>query len=475
MAVEPEPRRLPIGALTALIPTTEAFPVVFAEQERVTPVGGIFFRDDKRMVFLGEGSSGSLHAQYIDTPEGFTLASVVEGRGRFLDLGRYHDVIVAQVGIADQSIRAHHSVREMPSVSLRFEYKDPETQGEGVYITDETTILRVFTGELGGIALFEGAGRPEEVALILDREHNGQKVAVAFFMHPRESDLIDSVVGFSEFLRLLNEQFTTQSQIPLQLQVAEALEKDKRRGILVFDSPVRERLYAAIVFANARLAHRTGQENYLKFLREHFPSMGRGLRLFGNPRRNQRMRQVDEAINALIIGGQVQTSVTESSSKVEFSGERIYSELIRALESENARELLNGVFRASPGSYITEEFGLDTRCMRAFVKELLGFIYAAKTPAEFRDIEAILATLRNTPFANVGVVDYEFLYSAEIGSAPQLIFYNNPGDTMSSPSRRLNPDQVGAWILINQLVSLLKENRIDSATRPTKYRPPYIR
>lgn len=466
MAVEPEPRRLPIGALTALIPTTEAFPVVFAEQERVTPVGGIFFRDDKRMVFLGEGSSGSLHAQYIDTPEGFTLASVVEGRGRFLDLGRYHDVIVAQVGIADQSIRAHHSVREMPSVSLRFEYKDPETQGEGVYITDETTILRVFTGELGGIALFEGAGRPEEVALILDREHNGQKVAVAFFMHPRESDLIDSVVGFSEFLRLLNEQFTTQSQIPLQAQVLKELEADKKRGVLVFDSLVREQLYTAIILANARLAHRTGQENYLKFLREHFPGMGRGLRLFGNPRRDQRMKQVDEAINALILGTPAQTNVVESAPHAEkFGGKAAYDRLWQAFETQLARELFTRRFTedATVDSRIKKDFrdyyGTDNMYMRGHIIDLIRFIFDSQTDEKsLRDAEAMLTMAYHTPFAGEAIVDYSLLFPHRPGG-PELLYYNNPGDDVHTPTRRLNPRPVRAEILLDEIKGLLGERK----------------
>lgn len=457
MAVEPEPRRLPIGALTALVPVAEAFPVAFAEKERVTSVGGIFFQEGKRMVLLGEGSNGNLHTQYLDTPEGFTLASIVEGRGRFLDLGRYHEVLVAQVGIADQSIRAHHSVRTMPSVSLRLEYTDAETQEQGIYVTDEETVLRVFAGEAGGIALFEGMGRPEEVALVLDREHEGARVAVAFIMHPKESDLIDSVVGFSDFLRLLNEQFTAQSQFALQSQVLSELERENQRGILVFDSSVREQLYTAIVIANARLAHRTGQERYRTFLREHFSGMGRGLRLFGNPGRDQRMRQVNQAIDALILGNTVHKDVSRSSVEVVFDGKKIFYELRQVMESKTALQVLDAEFMSNLG-YDEDSFGIDTTRMRDFIKRFLLFISRASYSEHLRDAEAMLATVMNTPFAGSAVVDYDLLTSnGEKG--PQLIFYNNPGDTMSSPSRRFNSNPARGQVLITELLHLLNERK----------------
>lgn len=274
------------------------------------PVGAIVYAHGRKIIWVGElGENGNtvLKCTYQDTPPNFD-PKVYSWSGRVVDLSSYDEVMTAQVGFADAQINLFESVYTSPTISARLGTVDPLTGTRGEVITvDEDHLLRIFTGELGGIAVFRGANLPEEIALLMERRTPAQKAGVAFFMRPEKSAWgFDSVRGFYGFLRQLNSELT-EASFPEQTQALADLRYTlEHSGLRLSDLRVREEILRTQIIANVRLLRKTGDTKYQEFLDAHLIRKPRGIRslayLFERP--NPALPQIiQQSIDRLFISG----------------------------------------------------------------------------------------------------------------------------------------------------------------------------
>ncbi len=367
-------------------------------EERAHAIGAILFADKTRLAVIqsataiatpsvgvgGETYVDQLRVQYYDTPDDFHQSLFVEGAGRILQLDTYHNLQIAQVGLNNVQITSHPSLRERASVNMRISFIDPATHSDVTVNVDEKSVLRVFTGEEGGIAIFEGMDKPEETALVIDHVYDQKKYGSVFFFHPTEQtmDGFTSVVGLQQFLYSLNQTLRTQASTPFQEKVLTALEKDFQRGLLPFNSSVRQELFTTIVIAHARLAEQTGDRRYSDSLARHLPGLRSGIfadltRIFDTQQSRQRL--VNTTVDNIIFGSRIpvaQAANTEKSKKKERT-----DGVFRYLQTEKARALREGV---------DGNINLNNPVTHTYLNGLVDMMYEARTIDALHDVEALI-------------------------------------------------------------------------------------
>ncbi|MDP3974197.1 MAG: hypothetical protein Q8P92_05200 [Candidatus Daviesbacteria bacterium] len=281
MTSNQNPESLQLTPLTSLSEfMTANLQIDEEKREGISPVGIILYADKSKMVLIGsrtnEKFKGALVCSYQDTPEGFDPSLVIDGKNRIIDLSDYHELKVAQVTFGGADINTYRSIRTLPSVIVRMHTQNPMTNQEEIVNVDEEELLRIFTGEAGGIAVFSGASLTEENALVVDKDTQDKKSGLVFFMHPDTDPTtgFDSVAGLYSFLRNLNKEFIDTPRYPLQAQSLHAFDFGLKDGLYDFGGiEVREELFRTQVIANTRLAARLHQPRYQEFLNSHLPDV----------------------------------------------------------------------------------------------------------------------------------------------------------------------------------------------------------
>lgn len=458
----------PINSLDTYINTALAP----ESKERGQSIGAILYDSKRKLVLIqssltiqtpatGENRfEDRLRLHYANTPEDFQPGRFIEGAGRILTLDEFSSLQVAQVDLNNVKLTSFPSLRTRPSVSLGISFIDPATHADVTVTMDEESLLRVFTGEQGGIAIFEGMNLPEETALVLEHQRDQNKDGFALFFHPTENTTegLTSVTGLQQFLSSVNETFKSKAPTPLQERVLAALAIDTARGLVQFDSPIRQELFTSIVIALARLAEKTGDRKYSDSLTHHLHSLrsGPSAILKGVFETEQsRKKKVNTTLDNIIFGSRAPVVRVETPrKKVELRRDGIF----KHLQTDKARLL-----RAEVENYIYN----DNPVSRTYLNGLVDMIYDAKTIDNLHDVNVLLGEFiyGSDYYSNLGhtymyvssaKVDYELrtLQQSRNGRYGKYIFFRDEAQTKTEMRHKRNGKD-----LIDEIRQLYDERR----------------
>jgi hypothetical protein len=242
-------------------------------KEGTTPdiIGVVIYAHDKKLVVVGTNLEGHMQCVRLDAAS-VDMGNINKTSDRVLDLGSYDDIKVAQVDIGSVFISKTPSIQQdRETVRARISYLDPETGSEEHLTILEEELLKAITREGGGIAVFAGGDEPEENALVIDYQHNGQKHGVMAFFHPVQAIWgFDSVVGVGEFFHLLNEQLLELDSAPFLRSINSAFDQVIQRKLVKISS-VRAEVLRSFLIAHARLAMITDEPGHMEILQKYFP------------------------------------------------------------------------------------------------------------------------------------------------------------------------------------------------------------
>jgi hypothetical protein len=471
-ASAPIPKELTIASFNPLANAVSRLPEELRDQVNFTPIGGIFYRRNTRMIILGEAMETKgiddlsyLRAMDGEVPEGFGPDSLIEGRQRFLELPHYDDILVAQVQLNGESVGVFESLRGRPSVSVRLEYRNPITAETGVYTTNEETILGVFAGRHGGIGILEGENRPEEICLLIDKEVEGRKVGLGFFIHPAESQIgIDSVHGFSSLLEGFLEKLQSGTSTPLLDKVFSQFDHLMKLGRFKFDNEVRERLFRMKMAANIRLLEASGDrkvQNFQTLYPQIIMDYGKVFWVLPEPKylHEEGTKVINGMIDDLILPKKEEPKPAAVQTRE--ADPHLYTQQLRTRFGQMVRGIggapEDSRFQIGNQVYGYEElnaseFGEDSIKMRHYLSRLAAMIQVASEDGHFRDIEVMLVELSRSSF-----VKCSFDYEIDLSNWTDKIVFFNPVGTTSSA--RLNPNSRYGTDLIKDLTQIYEDRR----------------
>lgn len=350
------------------------------EHPKLTLIGGIFFDQGRKIVLIGRNGKNNLDFVFADTPTNFDVQHIIEGSKRIVDLRDYDEIMAAQIQMVSASaitIGTFPSFHEAPYVRVKLEYTDPTTQEKIPYIADEDEILRVFTGEQGGLAILDRTfvGKEdvtEDIALVLERKVANRKEGFVFFFHPEEGEEwgAHSFVGLEKFLERLNDNFSLHADQPLQKQALETLDREIKSGRLTFKSKTHEQIFRTQVIANARLAAKTKDPKYAHFLDTHLPSLRFGLlaQVAGILSGNIRSLRAAKSVEVLNLTAPEKPTAPAQPAEKEWFAENLITK--RAISLRRKAE-----------GYLHS----DNETSRAYFKELLKIINKTEVEGDLLD------------------------------------------------------------------------------------------
>ncbi len=362
----------------------------------LNPIGAILYQSGEKIMLLGENDHGNLVTSAAQTPNSFDKNRLFGWKGRLQDLSHLDEIQVSQVQLDAINVQTHRSIRTQPSVSVKIPYVNPQTTKQELFITDEEALLKVFTGENGGLAIFEGASRPEEIALVMEQQATDKRFGLIFFLHPEESDLgIDSVTGLYTFLQDINGQFNSQSNFTLQLKALDELEKQISTGRMKFTSEVREELFRTQIIAYSRLGERTKDPKYQKYLNVLLPGIneqGAISKLLGRLGINITTLPEDsifeQSVNKMILGG---VERREDSNDPVAQEEKEIWETLHSPDLADLRESLGEFFGANNNG--------SNDAMDLYTRKLAKKLVHAKEPEVFDDLRRLLLEIKSTKYS----------------------------------------------------------------------------
>jgi hypothetical protein len=412
------------------------------------PLGRIQFGEDKSL-FISSNDIGSLKS--TATPSEKDASDFAElNVGRVLNLKRYKDVQVVRVQPGHFDIASYPTIESnRDPLYVRLQYDDAVTESKGAHGMDEIDMLKVLTGEAGGLAVFHGGDSPTEIALVMEkRQDKKEKTAiVAFFQHDGLENrqlCFDSVAGAYAFFRNLNEEFA-ENPTELEDEVRKRLDKGFKKKI-INESPVRQELLKSVLLAHARLYDITSDETHLEFINQHLPEgiLNRSLENLDTE------IEVSDIIDTLIIG-------KSGQSEGKNNPEDLKKKRGIELKTDEAKRIYD-FYHEKLGN----EFGSQVRSntsnlveglMEGYLREVIFHSKLAEHPDSFEDLAKMLKELKETPYASSdGGLTPEIKSKArELG---KLEFYNHNNPYM--------------WSLINGLISYVEEKQAAALIRDNR-------
>lgn len=250
-----------------------------AEDVPVSVVGEILFAGGKKLARAGVDGLGSLSYRLLANPNLDELGIDRNSR-RFLDLSKYDNVRIVKVGLGSITLGRQETVLSQDeSIWARLTIMDPGLEKEEYCYIDEISLLKMIVGEEGGLAVFHGEGKPEEIALVIRRPNNQALVA---FLRPEDRSInarpqlgLKSVQGVADFFNLFYRDYQElRRDTPLIREVITETERAIRKGKIDETSQWRLAILKAQLVAHARLAVVSGEEEHLDFLLAYFPDLG---------------------------------------------------------------------------------------------------------------------------------------------------------------------------------------------------------
>lgn len=381
------------------------------EKEKINPVGIILYAGKSKMAMIGsrtdEQFQEALVCSYQDTPQGFDPSQVFDGKNRIISLSDYEQLRVLQVSIGGVEIHTFRSIRTLPSVNVTIRTHNPVSKQAEVVNVDEIELLKLFTREAGGIAVFSGADLPEENALVLERDIKGSKSGLALFMYPDTDPIsaFDSVTGLYSFVKALNQEFIDTPRYPLQTEALAAFNRGLRTGEYDFGGiEVREELFRSLVIAHTRLAARLREPQHQEFLKLHLPNLGtpewarffrRLLMRIGIKDKDLQLL-ANRSIDRLILGEQIpedQAPFLPAPSRKETD-----EDFLLKLKTPEARDIWHTVGHDYKDDYHGRRW--------TFVVDIVHFIQDAETLDPIEDSLVSLQRLEESVFRKINIAYY---------------------------------------------------------------------
>jgi hypothetical protein len=412
------------------------------------PIGQIQFGEGKSL-FISSNDIGSLKS--TTTPTKIEASDFAElNVGRVLNLKKYKDVQVVRVQPGHFDIATYPTIESnRDPLYVRMQYDDAATEVKGAHGMDEIDMLKVLTGEAGGLAVFQGGDSPTEIALVMEKgqEKNEKTAVVAFFQHDGLRDYqlgFDSVSGAYAFFRNLNEEFA-ENPTELEDEIRKRLDKGFKKKI-INESPVRRELLKSVLLAHARLYDITADETHLEFINEHLPE-GIFNRSFVNV---DTEIEVSGIINTLIIGKSGQA--VEKNNQEDLKKKRSIE-----LKTDEAKRIYDFYH-----DKLGKEFGTQVRSstsnlveglMEGYLREVIFHAKYAGQADSFEDLANMLKELKQTPYASSdeGLTSEIRTKARELG---KLEFYSHNNPHM--------------WSLVNGLINYVEEKQADALIRDNR-------
>ena len=374
------------------------------------PIGGVSFNEGKSFLALGSDMLGKVVVGRVELQEPVNPDQLEEGSERLLDLSDFKDVAVIQTGFTEMDVRAHRSIRTSPSMGIRLNVENRETEQTGPHLIGEEKILNLFTGEAGGIAVFSGYDLPEDNALVFEKGSDEDKNAEILFVRPsgNEAAIGDSVEGLYLLIGKLNEEFQDRAPMPLQTKALKELENVEQYGEVDFHgSDVRAEIYKAHVIALARQAEKTHDPKYKWQLKAELPMLEAGAiqKMFGT-----RTPPVPGTADAA-IDGLIKSKITAEKPTVGFEDELNLTPKDTSIYQGLDLEWSKDIWR----EFASERYyRSDNEQSRDFVNTITSRMYHAKTRAEFDDVGKLIDALFASGYQNV-VTKYEIRLQEDEG------------------------------------------------------------
>jgi hypothetical protein len=359
------------------------------------PIGQIQFGEGKSL-FISSNDIGSLKS--TTTPTEIEASDFAElNVGRVLNLKKYKDVQVVRVQPGHFDIATYPTIdSNRDKLYVRLQYDDATTEIKGAHGMDEIDMLKVLTGEAGGLAVFQGGDSPAEIALVMEKgpDKKEKTAVVAFFQHDglRDHQLgFDSVSGAYAFFRNLNEEFA-ENPTELEDEIRKRLDKGFKKKI-INESPVRREILKSVLLAHARLYDITADETHLEFINQHLPE-GILNRSFENL---DTEIEVSGIINTLIIGRSGQSD--ENNNQEDLNKKRSIE-----LKTDEAKRIYD-FYREQLGKnfgvkieYYTSN--LVKELMEGYLREIIFHAKNSTQADSFADLSLMLKELFKTPYAS---------------------------------------------------------------------------
>lgn len=235
-----------------------------------SPVALISYAKNTRLVLIAESlQDHHLYPLFIPAEADFD-PGFLSGQGRLLQLPDVDELIPLQLGIQHVHTQSFRSIKSAPALNIGFMYYHPERDTEVLASIDELHILSAFAGIRGGIAVFDGNGRREDNALVVEGVQSTGVESATFagvlFFHPEDPELFDSVAGLEQFIKSFNRALIETGLTPTQERVKNVLEWLYQAPAKTPDAALRREILLAKALSSARLYDRFGNHSVKSFI-----------------------------------------------------------------------------------------------------------------------------------------------------------------------------------------------------------------
>lgn len=362
------------------------------EHEFYHPIGGILYAQNQKMALVVVDSKGALKSWNVPEFDPEDAA----GDERIVNLGDYVNIAIAQADVGPASFRTVPDVsRRGSSVDTRLLLTDTSTGRAGQYYLGEDDLLRLITGEHGGMVTFQGAGSPKENALVIEVSRNTHASALVVFLHPTESDWLDSVTGVEHFFRSVNQEFMRDTKLPPRVRSAiKTLDREInniKNGLRTDDKvedSVRIEIFKAALIAHARLT--SSAKAHQEFLDKHLPTVEGFARrrvfppLAIIPDWPRLSLSIEEVVNKLMV-----------SNKMVRQGEKPIG-----LITQKVIDLVNFYRQELGASFGIARDTYSIEMMKNLFKQIVAIAHQTEDLDVLRDTELVLRELSVTDYAH---------------------------------------------------------------------------
>lgn len=228
------------------------------------PLAVMTYAKSTKAVVIDKDEVGLFRQTTIDLPFNQNF-DAVEGRVRRLD--NFEELEVRQVQLSRGIPVAHKSITGKDNISFRYFYDT--TDGNKSDLVEGIDILDFLTGNGGGILVFEGQEKPQDLAVTFDKADESK--GTVLFFHPDYSQAgLDSFAGFEAFFRSLNIEISALIGDPGIQEYLREFDKEILEGDTYHKLTAVLEVFRARVVASLYLYDQTKDKRYLQFPLSHF-------------------------------------------------------------------------------------------------------------------------------------------------------------------------------------------------------------
>ncbi len=342
------------------------------------PLAVITYASSTKAIIIDKDEMGLFRQTTHSIPASQDFGEV-EGRVRRLD--NFSDVEVRQVQLSQGIPNAHKSITGVDYISFRYFYDSP--QGGESDLVEGEDILNFLTDNSGGILVFEGQEKPQDLAVFFDRVDEPK--ATVLFFHPDYTQAgLDSFAGFEAFFRSLNIEISQLIGNPDLREYLKEFDKEIIEGDTHHDLTAVLEVFRARVVASLYLYETTHDKRYMQFPLSQF--------------RNGKLDIFDvnntdpqEALNELLWDDQITVRPVEKVSLTPAQLTEADKKVILSLSTQAGKRLREAV--SSP----TSIYSFDV--MAAYLTKVYELIRSHSSKAH-DDAIRLMRELQESPLQN---------------------------------------------------------------------------